>query len=118
LKPDFSGEYVLDRQASRLSASASAMTAATLRIEHREPVFRCSGKFVAGGTTANEFTFEIKSQWDGDVLVNEMLIDTHGPAFTMTWRYALLDGGQRLRATEQIRGGGHDQDNVWEFARD
>jgi hypothetical protein len=61
LKPNFSGVYVLDREASRLSASASAMTA-TLRIEHRDPVFRCSGNFVAGGTTANEFTFEVKSQ--------------------------------------------------------
>jgi len=93
------------------------MTGATLRIEHREPVFRCSGKFVAGDATAADFTFEIRSQWDGDVLVNEMHVDTHGPAFTMTWRYELLDGGGRLRATEQIRGGGRDQDNVWEFTR-
>lgn len=91
------------------------MTGATLRIDHREPLFRCSGKFVAG--EANDFTFEVKSKWDGDVLVVEMHINTHGPAFTMTWRYELLDGGQRLRATEQIRGGGRDQDNVWEFAR-
>jgi hypothetical protein len=35
----------------------------------------------------------------------------------MTRRYELLDGGRRLRATEQIRGAGRDQDNVWEFAR-
>ena len=117
MKPDFSGEYVLDRQASRLSASASGMTAATLLIEHREPVFRCSGRFVAGDATPNEFMFEIRSKWDGDVLVFEMFIDAHGPAFTMTWRYELLDGGLRLRATEQIRGGGRDQDNVWEFTR-
>jgi hypothetical protein len=93
------------------------MTSAMLRIEHCEPVFRCSGTFVAGNTTAADFTFEIQSQWAGDVLVNEMHIETHGPAFTMTWRYELLDGGQRLRATEQIRGGGRDQDNVWEFTR-
>jgi hypothetical protein len=117
VKPDFSGEYVLDRPASRLGPAASAMTGATLRIEHREPTFRCSGKFVADEATANEFTFEIPTKWDGDVLVNEMQIDTHGPAFTMTWRYELLDGGRRLRATERIRGGGRDQDSVWEFDR-
>ena len=35
----------------------------------------------------------------------------------MTWRYELGDGGRRLRATERIRGGGRDQDNVWEFER-
>jgi hypothetical protein len=34
----------------------------------------------------------------------------------MTWRYELIDG-RRLRAAEQIRGSGRDQDNVWEFVR-
>ena len=117
MKPDFSGEYVLDRQASRLSPSASAMTGATLRIEHREPRFRCSGRFVVGDATVNEFTFEVPTKWDDDAIVNEMHIDTHGPPFTMTWRYELLEGGRRMRATETIRGGGRDQDSVWEFTR-
>ena len=36
----------------------------------------------------------------------------------MTWRYELLAGGHRLRATERIRGGGRDHDNVWEFDRE
>jgi hypothetical protein len=117
VKPDFSGEYVLDRPASSLSPAASAMTGATLRIEHREPRFKCAGKLVAGDAIANEFTFEIPTIWDGDVLVNQMHIDAHGPAFTMTWRYELLDGGLRLRATETIRGGGRDQDSVWTFTR-
>jgi hypothetical protein len=35
----------------------------------------------------------------------------------MSWRYELNDGGRRLTATEQIRGGGRDQDNVWVFER-
>jgi hypothetical protein len=30
----------------------------------------------------------------------------------MAWRYALQDGGQRLTATERIRGGGRHEDNV------
>jgi hypothetical protein len=132
VKPDFSGEYELDRQASRLSAAASDIDGATLRIEHREPVFRCSGKFVAGGATVLEYTFELKADgasasaggderarlfWDDEVLVNEFRTGTPDPVFTMTWRYELFDGGRRLRASEQIRGSGRDQDNVWEFAR-
>jgi hypothetical protein len=35
----------------------------------------------------------------------------------MSWRYELLDEGRRLRAVEQIRGGGRDQDNTWIFDR-
>jgi hypothetical protein len=33
---DFSGEYVLDRPACTLSAGASAIRSAAMRIEHRE----------------------------------------------------------------------------------
>jgi hypothetical protein len=36
---------------------------------------------------------------------------------TISFRYELQDGGRRLRAAEQIRGGGRDQDNVWVFER-
>jgi hypothetical protein len=32
---------------------------------------------------------------------------------TISFRYVLEDGGRRLRAAEQLRGGGRDQDNVW-----
>jgi hypothetical protein len=35
----------------------------------------------------------------------------------MTWRYEIVDNGRSLQATEQIRGGGRDQDNIWVFAR-
>jgi hypothetical protein len=35
----------------------------------------------------------------------------------MSWRYELLDGGRRLRAIEQLRGSGREQDNVWIFER-
>ena len=113
MKPDFSGEFVLNRLASRLSAAASAIDGATLRIEHREPTFRCTGTFVAGDKTVQEFSFEIPSAWDGDTLVNRFA----EAAFEMTWRYELLDDGRRLRASEQLKGSGRDQDNVWEFER-
>jgi hypothetical protein len=36
---------------------------------------------------------------------------------TISFRYELEDGGRRLLATEQLRGGGRDQDNLWVFER-
>jgi hypothetical protein len=131
VKPDFSGEYALDRTASRLSPAASAIDSATLRIEHHEPVFRCAGKFAAGSQTVLDYSFELQASdragsddrnrpplyWDGDALVSEFREGTPEPVFTMSWRYESIDGGRRLRATEQIRGSGRDQDNVWEFER-
>ena len=125
MKPNFSGEYVLNRSASVLSAGASSIATAVLGIEHDEPRFRCSGKFA---TTANafEFTFELFTDgregstchWQEDALITEFRIGTPEAPAVMTWRYELTDAGSRLRATERIRGGGRDQDNVWEFRRE
>ena len=61
MKPDFSGEYELDRRASTLSPSAAAIESAVLRLEHREPVFRCSAKWVAGGKTLMEYSFQLST---------------------------------------------------------
>jgi hypothetical protein len=131
VKPNYSGEYVLDRQASELSASAGAIVTALLRIEHDEPRFRCSAKF-ASPADAVEFTFErltdgresvisthegSRCYWEHDALVSEDRMGAPDEPVVMTWRYELTDGGRRLRATERIRGGGRDQDNVWEFER-
>jgi hypothetical protein len=57
VKPDFSGEYALDRPSSVLSAGAAAIVTALLRIEHDDPRFRCSARF-ASAADAVEFTFE------------------------------------------------------------
>ena len=128
---DFSGEYVLDRPACSLSAAAAGIQSAVMRIEHREPVFRCSATWVADGKTVLEYSFELLTNghevasgesdvsrlyWDRDGLVSEFRTGTPDPVFVMTWRYELIDS-RRLRATEQIRGSGRDQDNVWEFTR-
>jgi hypothetical protein len=128
---DFSGDYVLDRSACSLSAAASGIQSAVMRIEHLEPVFRCSATWVADGKTVLEYSFELLTSgqeaasgedgvsrlyWDGDGLVSEFRTGTPEPVFVMTWRYELVES-RRLRATEQIRGSGRDQDNVWEFAR-
>ena len=130
-KPNFSGEYALDRALSILSANAAAIVSAVLRIEHDDPRFHCSARF-ASASDAIEFTFDrvtdgretivsanesSRCHWDEDALVTE---DRMGPGETgmvMTWRYELSDDGRRLRASERIVGAGRDQDNVWEFER-
>ena len=121
-KPDFSGEWTLNRQASTLSAAAAAFQSAVMRIDHREPIFRCQASYVADGAPI-EYTFELRSdspalRWDGDALV--AMFVTPGPdgEATISFRYELQGDGRRLRAVEQLRGGGRDhQDNVWVFER-
>ncbi len=132
-KPDFSGEYVLNRQASTLSPGAAAVQSAVVRIEHREPMLRCQATFLLDGKTF-EYSFERLSDgrevvdqqerttvsslhWKGNGLV--FMDRTKGPdsELTISWRYELLEGRRRLRAVEQVRGGGRDQDNVWVFER-
>ena len=131
MKPNFSGEYVLDRPSSVLSTAAAGMVSAVLRIEHDDPRFRCSARF-ASADDAVEFAFErftdgresaasahegSRCYWDEDTLVSEDRMGPEGAGMIMTWRYELLNDARRLRATERIRGAGRDQDNIWEFER-
>jgi hypothetical protein len=51
MKPDLSGEWILDRQASALSASAAAFQGGVLRIEHRDAIFRFQLSMVSGDQT-------------------------------------------------------------------
>lgn len=120
-KPDFSGDWRLNRQASTLSPAAAAFQSGVMRIDHREPSFRCQATYVADGKPV-EYAFELRSdgpglRWDGDALVSTFA--TQGPdgEVTISFRYELQEGGRRLRAAEQLRGGGRDQDNVWVFER-
>ena len=120
-KPDFSGDWTLNRQASMLSPAAAAFQSGVMRIDHREPIFRCQATYVADGKPV-EYTFELRSdgpglRWDRDALVSTF--DTQGPdgEVTISFRYELQEGGRRLRAAEQLRGGGRDQDNVWVYER-
>jgi hypothetical protein len=133
-KPDFSGEYVLNRLGSILSPRAAAFHSAVLRIRHREPLFHYKATFAADEKTF-EFEFEraadgrevtdkadgtttmSKLYWDGRALVLTFRTTTADSEMTMSWRYELLDGESRLEAVEQIRGAGRDQDNVWVFER-
>jgi hypothetical protein len=135
-KPDFSGEWKLNRQASMLSPLvAPAVQSGVLRIDHREPRFAThltivfhdkpveskvellsDGREVAASDGRGQ---EVVSslRWDGDALVATFRI--HGPdgELTIAFRYELQDGGRRLRAAEWLRGGGRDQDNLWVFDR-
>jgi hypothetical protein len=130
LRPDLSGDWVLNRAACTLSAGAAGVRSATLHIEHRDPAIRCSARFVFDDTNAFEFTTDRtaippvagadpdgSAHWDGDGLVFTDLMGEAPAIATMTWRYELVEQGRRLRAVERIRGGGRDQDNVWEFDR-
>jgi hypothetical protein len=56
-------------------------------------------------------------RWDGDALVATSRVAIPNGEMTISFRYELEDGGHRLRASEQLRGGGRDQDNVWVFER-
>ncbi len=51
MKPDFSGEWIQDRQASALSTSAAAFQGGDMRIEHRDAIFRFQLSMVAGDKT-------------------------------------------------------------------
>lgn len=46
-KPDFSGKWTLNRQASKLSPGAAAVQSGVVRIEHRDPIFRYKALFVS-----------------------------------------------------------------------
>lgn len=133
-KPDFSGEWKLNRQASALSPIvAPAAQGGSLRIGHHEPSFKCQMTIVLDGKPV-ETKYELLSdgrevaathggsrivsslRWDGDALVATWRIEGSNGEMTISFRYELEDGGRRLRAAEQIRGG-RDQDNLWVFER-
>ena len=127
-KPDFSGEWVLNRQASQLTGGASAMESGILRIDHHDPKCGFQIRMKAGSesferqwesTISDEITvadggFYSRLFWDGDALVFECGSKSAAETWRMLWRYELLDSGQRLRAVEQMRGRG-DFDNTWIF---
>ena len=133
-KPDFSGEWILNRQTSTLSPGADAVQGGFVRIEHREPAFRCKGAFV---TKSNPFEYEYellsdgrdvvssadgvqtvsRLEWEGDALLALWRTQRSGGEHKISFRYHLVDAGRCLRVTEHVRGTDHDQDNVWVFER-
>ena len=130
VKPDFSGEWRLNRDASTLSPGADGVLSAVWHIDHRDPTFPIQASFEtasepiqfefelrSGGPDVPESTAGSRLHWDGEALVVTMRIENPGGLMTIVFRYELIDDGRRLRAAEQLRGTDHDQDNVWMFER-
>jgi hypothetical protein len=131
MKPDFSGEWVLARQASHLTGGASAMETGVLRIDHRDPKCGFHICMNAGGESVErEWECSLSDEtlvagngfysrlfWEGDALVFECGSKGADETWSMLWRYELLESGQRLRAVEQMRGRGGEFDNTWIFEK-
>jgi hypothetical protein len=133
-KPDFSGEWILNRHASTLSPGADGVQSGVWRIDHREPTFRHKAALVTAGNPI-EYEYELLSdgrdvvatqrgartvsslRWEGNALVVTMRTQRSNGEIAISYRFELLDAGRRLRATEQVRGTDHDQDNIWMFDR-
>jgi hypothetical protein len=133
-KPDFSGEWTLDRKASTLSPGAAAVQSGVVRIEHRDPTFRYKATFISAngplqyeyelqsdgrdvGATQNGVTTLANLRWEGEALVARWRIQRPDGETRISFRHELIDDGRRLRAVEQLRGAGQEQDNVWTFDR-
>ena len=133
-QPDFSGEWVLNRQASTLSPGADTVQSGLWLIEHREPVFHHKASFVMEAGP-RDYEYELRSDgpampaegegpqsggwihWDGGALVVTFREPIPTGRMTVSFRYELIDDGRRIRASEQVRGTAWDQDNVWMFDR-
>jgi hypothetical protein len=134
-KPDLTGEWQLNREASALSpAVAAAARSGSLRIEHRDPSFKCQMAIVFDDKPV-ESKYELLTDgrevvsadgerrisstlgWEAEALVAVWRIESSNGEMTIAFRYELEDGGRRLRASEQLRGHGRDQENVWVFDR-
>jgi hypothetical protein len=105
-----------------------------VRIEHRDPTFRYKA-VIKSETDSVQYEFEFQTdgremagtqqgmatasslRWEGEALVLSSRIQRSSGEMKIVFRYELLDDGRRLRAAEQIRGAGRDQDNVWIFER-
>jgi hypothetical protein len=130
MRPDFSGEWILNRQASILQSGAVAVESGVMWIDHRDPKCGFRMNMSAGGQSVEHVSERLSDGvevagggvlsrllWEGDALVFNCCSQSSDESWNMSWRYALLEEGQRLRAVEQIPGGGRDQDNIWIFER-
>ena len=110
-RPDFSGEWHLDRPASSLQGEMTAVESGIVRIQHREPAFGFSRTFVIR-TQPIDTSYEIRTdgqevasnnrglasrsrmEWQGNSLLLTVFID--GPRGTVSniVRYELLDEGR------------------------
>ena len=119
-KPDFSGEWTLNRQASTLSPIVAPVAqSGVLRIEHHEPSVTGHMTIMLDGKPFDS-KFELLSdgrevvatdrgrrivsslRWDGEALVATWRIQGPENEMSISFRYELQDGGRRLRAAVRL----------------
>ena len=116
-RPDFTGEWALNVEASSLSpVVAPVVQSGFVRIQHREPTVSVHLCITIDGKPV-EVRFERPSEWDGDTLVFTDKVPLPNGEMTICFRYELQDDGRRLRAAEELRAPDRSQDNVWVFDR-
>ena len=133
-RPDFSGEWFLDRPASGLQGEMAAVESGVIRIQHREPSFTFARTFVVNKQQV-DMSFEIQTdgrelanvsrgltsrsrlEWQGESLLLTVLINGPRGAVSNVVRYELLDGGRALRAVEDVGGAAPAHHNIWMFVR-
>jgi hypothetical protein len=132
-RPDFSGSWKLDLEASRLQIPSP--DSGVFRIDHREPDFRLSRTFVRNGkedTWSVDLTTDGKDKvqedsaevfrgcltWEGNDLVLDSTITAGGRTASNVVRYHLSEDGRTLTATETFRGPRLKYNNVWVFKKE
>ncbi len=133
-RPDFSGDWTLERSVSTLQGEMSSIESGTLRIQHRDPSFGFTRTFVIktkpidtsfaiqtdGREVVNSnrgLTSRARMEWQGSSLLLTVLIDGPRGTISNVVRYELLDEGRTLRAVEDVGGAAPRHHNVWMFAR-
>jgi hypothetical protein len=102
-KPDFSGEWTLNLEASVLSpVVAPVVQGGFAAIEHHEPIVSVHLSINMDGQPFDA-RFQRSSEWDGEALLFTDRIPVPNGEMTIVFRYELLEGGRRLRAAEQLR---------------
>lgn len=134
-KPDFSGEWVLNKARTQLQfPDITAIDRGSMEIEREGAAFQFKRVFVIGlekdiysyeltadgkETTAREGKRKIvsRSYWEGDALVYDTKIHAPEGDATNVVYYRLKEDGKILEAEERFRGPKHKHDNVWIFDR-
>jgi hypothetical protein len=86
-KPDFTGEWTLNVEASALSpVVAPVVQGGFARIAHREPTVSVHLSITMDGTVSDA-RFERPSEWDGEALLFTDIIQTPNGEMTIVFRY-------------------------------
>ena len=134
-RPDFTGEWVLDRGRTVLQYPQLAqLDGGVVRIAHTDTLFSFSRRFfLAGQRDTVSYTLtpgaaEVRGDdgprqtyerlyWSADTLVFvSRIVAPQGVAVDSVW-YRLLDGGRALEARERFRAPRLRYDNLWVFSR-